>query len=197
MDIKATVKHQFLQISPCVMLAEDSRNYMRMVFDFQTDDWDGTEKTAKFRNPKTEEVYESILDSTGACEIRWEATSDSGIMAVSVFGVNGDYRITTGIASVYLMSTLSGGESDTPPSPDVYQQLLTMLGQKADNMTYSDNVLRLLSGSKELARVIIAGGGSSVQPDWDQNDSGAADYIKNRPFYDDTNVLVEWDGRSP
>lgn len=196
MDIKATVRHQFLQISPCVMLAEDSRNYMRMVFDFQTDDWDGTEKTAKFRNPKTEEVYESILDSTGACEIRWEATSDSGIMAVSVFGVNGDYRITTGIASVYLMPTLSGGESDTPPSPDVYQQLLTMLGQKADNITYSNSVLRLLSGSKELARVIIAGGGDSVQPDWDQNDSGAADYIKNRPFYDDTNVLLEWDGNT-
>ena len=196
MDIKATVRHQFLQISPSVMLAEDSRNYMRMVFDFQTDDWDGTEKTAKFRNPKTEEVYESILDSTGACEIRWEATSDSGIMAVSVFGVNGDYRITTGIASVYLMPTLSGGESDTPPSPDVYQQLLTMLGQKADNMTYSDSVLKLLSGSKELASVIIAGGGSSVQPDWNQNDSGAADYIKNRPFYDDTNVLLEWDGNT-
>ena len=196
MDIKATVKHQFLQISPCVMLAEDSRNYMRMVFDFQTDDWDGTEKTAKFRNPKTEEVYESILDSTGACEIRWEATSDSGIMAVSVFGINGDYRITTGIASVYLMPTLSGGESDTPPSPDVYQQLLTMLGQKADNMTYSDSVLKLLSGSKELASVIIEGGGESVQPDWNQNDSGAADYIKNRPFYDDTNVLLEWDGNT-
>lgn len=196
MDIKATVKHQFLQISPCVMLAEDSRNYMRMVFDFQTDDWDGTEKTAKFRNPKTEEVYESILDSTGACEIRWEATSDSGIMAVSVFGVDGDYRITTGIASVYLMPTLSGGESDTPPSPDVYQQLLTMLGQKADNMTYSDSVLRLLSGSKELSSVIIAGSGSNIQPDWNQNDSGAADYIKNRPFYDDTNVLLEWDGNT-
>ena len=134
MDIKATVRHQFLQISPSVMLAEDSRNYMRMVFDFQTDDWDGTEKTAQFQNPKTGEVYESILDSTGACEIRWEAASDSGIMAVSVFGVNGDYRITTGIASVYLMPTLSGGESDTPPSPDVYQQLLTMLGQKADKI---------------------------------------------------------------
>lgn len=27
-------------------------------------------------------------------------------------------------------------------------------------------------------------GGSSVQPDWNQNDSTAADYIKNRPFYD-------------
>ena len=27
------------------------------------------------------------------------------------------------------------------------------------------------------------GGGSSVQPDWDQNDPTAADYVKNRPYY--------------
>lgn len=30
------------------------------------------------------------------------------------------------------------------------------------------------------------GGGSSVQPDWNQNDSTQADYIKNRPFYEYT-----------
>lgn len=196
MDIKATVKHQFLQISPCVMLAEDSQNYVTAVFTFLTDDWDNTEKTAQFQNPKTGEVYESILDSGNACTVRWEALSDSGDMNVAVFGVNGGYRVTTNMGVITVLPTLSGGESDTPPSPDVYQQLLTMLGQKADNMTYSDSVLKLLSGSKELARVIIAGGGSSVQPDWNQNDSRAADYIKNRPFYDDTNVLLEWDGNT-
>ena len=37
------------------------------------------------------------------------------------------------------------------------------------------------------------GGSSSVQPDWNQNDSTAADYVKNRPFYtgDVETVLVE------
>ena len=166
------------------------------VFTFLTDDWENAEKTAQFQNPKTGEVYESILDSSNACTIRWEALADSGDMNVAVFGANGGYRVTTNMGVITVLPTLSGGESDTPPSPDVYQQLLTMLGQKADNMTYSDNVLRLLSGSKELASVIIAGGGSSAQPDWNQNDSGAADYIKNRPFYDDTNVLLEWDGNT-
>lgn len=28
-----------------------------------------------------------------------------------------------------------------------------------------------------------SGGGGQVQPDWNQNDSTAADYVKNRPFY--------------
>ena len=197
MQINITVRNQsIIDICPCVVLAEDSQNYVTAVFTFLTDDWDNTEKTAQFQNPKTGEVYESILDSSNACTVRWEALSDSGDMNVAVFGVNGGYRVTTNMGVITVLPTLSGGESDTPPSPDVYQQLLTMLGQKADNMTYSDNVLKLLSGSKELARVIIAGGGSSAQPDWNQNDSGAADYIKNRPFYDDTNVLLEWDGNT-
>lgn len=197
MQINITVRNQsIIDICPCVVLAEDSQNYVTAVFTFLTDDWDNTEKTAQFQNPKTGEVYESILDSGNACTIRWEALADSGDMNVAVFGVNGGYRVTTNMGVITVLPTLSGGESDTPPSPDVYQQLLTMLGQKADNITYSNSVLRLLSGSKELARVIIAGGGDSVQPDWNQNDSGAADYIKNRPFYDDTNVLLEWDGNT-
>ena len=40
----------------------------------------------------------------------------------------------------------------------------------------------------------IVGGGSSVQPDWNQNDSTQPDYVKNRPFYTGNpveTVLVE------
>lgn len=29
----------------------------------------------------------------------------------------------------------------------------------------------------------VSGGGGGVQPDWNQNDSAAADYVKNRPFW--------------
>lgn len=41
---------------------------------------------------------------------------------------------------------------------------------------------------------VSGGGGGGVQPDWNQNDSTAADYIKNRPFYTGApveTVLVE------
>lgn len=38
-----------------------------------------------------------------------------------------------------------------------------------------------------------SGGGEQVQPDWNQNDETAADYVKNRPFYTETRetILVE------
>ena len=41
---------------------------------------------------------------------------------------------------------------------------------------------------------VSGGGGGGVQPDWNQNDSTATDYIKNRPFYEGDpveTVLVE------
>lgn len=33
-----------------------------------------------------------------------------------------------------------------------------------------------------------------VQPDWNQNDETTLDYVKNRPFYDSSIVLLDWDG---
>ena len=41
---------------------------------------------------------------------------------------------------------------------------------------------------------VSGGGGGGVQPDWNQNDEAAADYVKNRPFYTGNpveTVLVE------
>lgn len=36
---------------------------------------------------------------------------------------------------------------------------------------------------------------NKVQPDWEQNDETAPDYIKNRPFYINTSAhKIEWDG---
>lgn len=38
-------------------------------------------------------------------------------------------------------------------------------------------------------------GGSSVQPDWNQNDETAADYVKNRTHWEENNqTVIEWDG---
>lgn len=45
---------------------------------------------------------------------------------------------------------------------------------------------------------MAAGGGSAVQPDWNQSDETAADFIKNRPFGDVTihSDTFTWDGNT-
>ena len=40
-------------------------------------------------------------------------------------------------------------------------------------------------------------GGSSVQPDWSQNDSTKPDYVKNRTHYEEgSQTVIEWDGNT-
>ena len=41
----------------------------------------------------------------------------------------------------------------------------------------------IIETNGEIKRCPSCGGGGGAQPDWNQNDSTAADYVKNRPFY--------------
>ena len=45
--------------------------------------------------------------------------------------------------------------------------------------------------SKPVMNVDTTGSSGGVQPDWNQNDSTAADYVKNRPFYEGDPVETE------
>ena len=58
----------------------------------------------------------------------------------------------------------------------------------SNGLVFPDGWIEAIDG------IEAGGGGGSVQPDWNQNDSTAADYVKNRPFYTSDhveNVLVE------
>lgn len=48
------------------------------------------------------------------------------------------------------------------------EQLITLIGGKADNLTYSNNVLKLLAGDTELASATISGGGSGTPSELDE-----------------------------
>ena len=54
----------------------------------------------------------------------------------------------------------------------------------------------LTDEQKSQARTNIGAGGLQVQSDYTQNDNTQTDYIKNRPFYEDTLIDVIWDGNT-
>ena len=155
--------------------AEKSIDYLFAKFEFKTEDWKDAVKTVVFRNDKTGLVYECILTSE-KCLVPWEVLQDSGMCSVSVRGDIGTKVITTDTSTFKLNFTLSGGESSKEPTPDVYSQLLQELSNRANNLEYKDNVLRLMSGDKELARVTITGGsggeGGSPLPEITEKDNG-------------------------
>ena len=58
----------------------------------------------------------------------------------------------------------------------ITRQEKIIAGQDLTPITRLEMFLKQFGGSG-------GGGGGGVQPDWNQNDSTAADYVKNRPFY--------------
>lgn len=144
---------------------EKTREYLLAQFDFRTPDWDGTEKTAKFKNPSTGQVYDAILDEDH-CVVPWEAISDSGFVEVSVHGVNGTYRITTDVEKILLRKTLSGGSSSMEPTPTVYEQLLTKMASKADSIGIDGYKLVLKSGDKVIGEETIEAIDGGTFDDW-------------------------------
>ena len=148
MVINLSVKNQTL-IKECECSSvEMSQNYIECKFAFLTSDWDGTDRTAVFKNAKTGDPYEVMLEND-TCTVPWEVLTTNGSVNISVYGTKGEegYRITTTIVSFSVSKTLFGGVKGKQPSLTVYEQLLNRMHKKADNIQIDeDGFLQLMSG---------------------------------------------------
>lgn len=154
--LKFTVNNQRIYREDNFHVVAGSKNYLKSTFEFKTPEWEGKTKTAIFHADKPYSVI--LVNDT--CEVPWEFTAEPGIKYVSVFA--GDL-ITANKAIVKVWeSGYKEGETPEPPTHTVYEQIITLLESKADGLIYSGNILKLLSGEKELARVTITGGGGGA-----------------------------------
>lgn len=62
----------------------------------------------------------------------------------------------------------------------------------AASVLYTEQTLT--DEQKTQARTNIGAGAPQVQSDYTQNDNTQSDHIKNRPFYEDASISIEWDG---
>lgn len=127
MELYLTCRNQTLTMKPSGKLVEKSMNYIICVFDFQTDDWDGTLKTAVFENVNGDKYERLIVD--GICKMPYEVTQESGKIKISVYGTKEDYRIPSSIVSYKFDSTLFDGNTPTDPEQTVYEQILSELAK--------------------------------------------------------------------
>ena len=119
-----TVTNQELVLKESVSSVEENQNYIQCVFDFTTEDWNDTVKTAYFRNPKTGIVTSQIL-SGDQCTIPPESLSDEGYVQFSVAGEKEGYRITSTIVQFFNRPTVYGGDP-SDPTPSQYEQIITL-----------------------------------------------------------------------
>ena len=117
-----TVTNQELVLKESVSSVEENQNYIQCVFDFTTEDWNDTVKTAYFRNPKTGIITSQIL-SGDQCTIPPESLSDEGYVQFSVAGEKERYRITSSIVQFFNRPTVYGGDP-SDPTPTQYEQIV-------------------------------------------------------------------------
>lgn len=86
-------------------------------------EWDGYGKTAMFYTSNNAKVYESVLSSTGYCNIPSEVLQLPGNLFIGIKGIKGTSRKNT---SVVRLKLLDGAPLQvvSDPSDTVYEQIL-------------------------------------------------------------------------
>lgn len=105
-------------------MVEKTLNYVKCVFDFTSEEWNGTIKTAYFRNEKTVKTASQILQNN-ECMIPHEVLEDEGCVSFSVVGEKENYRITSSAVSFFNHPTVYGGEP-SDPTPTEYEQIIAL-----------------------------------------------------------------------
>ena len=178
-NITLTANHQSLT-AEYLPLAAESVQYLTAKVVCETEDWTGREIKAMFGQGCT--VYE-VPVTGGEITAKQQLNLTAGDWRVWLVGNSardGDVipRITTNVAHIIVAPT--GGTEGSPfPTipPTVEEQLRADMGNLADLTT--EDKSSFVAAINEVRRT----GGGGVQPDWNQNDETAADYVKNRPFY--------------
>ncbi len=138
-----------------------SVNVYPVKFEFSSD-WGELVKTAVFRAGT---VSRSILLTENETSVPWEVLEKPGlILQCGVYGARGGAVVlpTVWTDMGMILPGTTVGESAREPTPDLWQQMVDALKNKADGISYDGEVLSLLSGDKTLNSVEITAGGGGM-----------------------------------
>lgn len=143
-------------------------------FDFDEEWSEYAVKTARFVSE--DGSYTDVQFEGDTCAI--PILRNTRTLLVGVFA--GNLRTTTAalIHAVPCITDPDGTPAD--PTPDVYAQLMERFNAMEAPAAILYEKQDLTAEQQATARENIG----VATPDWDQNDATAADYIKNRPFYE-------------
>ena len=196
--LEFNVRKQTLSRLDSFQPAEGSVGYLTAKIHFLTDEWKGKDIRIRAKNKNDKIVYEQDV-ADGTVLIPWEALVNSGSFYVSLFCRNGGVEITTNSVEIPLTETLPGGSETNPPTPTELDKLREEVAELKDTV---ENIGPVQDGKtpvkgedywtdsdkQEIVDEVLS---EVPQNDWNQNDPNAPDYVKNRPFYAETETVAE------
>lgn len=119
--LKFVVNNQIIERTDTFVPVRSSKNYLYAEFDFQTDDWNGKNKTVLFWSGDNEPVP-VLLGETNTCLVPAEVLTDTSF-SVSIIAGN---LITANIVVVKLYESGYRTGDILEPSETLYEQLMTV-----------------------------------------------------------------------
>lgn len=131
--IKVTVDDQALYVteSPVVAAQGVNENYFQFTL---SSDWSGFGVVVLFWKEGNEDtVYESVIDGTGKALVPHEVTDLQGRFCVGLAGTKGNIIHTSEVLKYKVVKgKYTAGQSSEPPTPGIYEQMLSLAGQMSD-----------------------------------------------------------------
>lgn len=181
--LKFNVRNQNISRVDTFLPVRYSRNYLYAEFDFKTCDWNEKTKTAIFSGTGLEPIP-VILGETDTCLVPWEVLECTEFTVT----VHAGDLITVDSTKVKLYESGYRPGGVPEPTPDVYQQLINMLTDQVDGLSYTDNILSLIAGEKSIASVTITGG--SITPE--QISEAVKGYLASNPIEETDPTVPSW-----
>lgn len=130
-QVSFSVKHQIIRRTDTFRVVALSHDYLYAQFDFLTPEWSEVEKTAIFKSDQDTNAYEMLIGQDGTCLVPHEVLEETGNVYVSVFGGS---LITVNTATFKVLESgyVDGLESQAPPTPSIYEQILAHMQNLED-----------------------------------------------------------------
>ena len=148
MDLEFTINNQTLKRTDSNKPVDYSNEYLKCQFDFLSDDWEDLGKFAIFR---TGDKNYRVAINDGECIVPFDALQVNQF-ALTVYGIDGDTRITTNL--VYIKLGKSGFVTEYDESsyfnPDMTEELLDMVEQKVYISVFDETVAGINESISEL-----------------------------------------------
>lgn len=151
MDLEFTVNNQVLKRTDSNKPANWSDNYLRLVFNFESDDWTGLNKYCLLR--VSGELYRVELDNDSVTLPVGVLTSDR--LIITLYGSDDEnYRITTNMVSIILGKSGYNIEDigDIPDIEDIYALIESKASTKYvnDQLSLKANLTDIPTKTSEL-----------------------------------------------
>lgn len=147
---------QALSVALKPVLASGDQNSVKLHVDFDSA-WAGLGKTAVFYTEEDKTVYECVLNGYMECTIPHEVLAKAGTLYIGVRGVSGKTVKTSNLIKYKIVKGAPAGEGTTvEPTANVYQQILTLLGDGSELKEVQDNLANVTAAHNELAGDVLS-----------------------------------------